>query len=159
MTKTTLLPLFSFAACTLGGCFVDPTAEYFEGTYPGNGSYTATLPGNPTGLVGAAPLTAVLDGDSSIELGPNCVLGIASASIAGGRDGITSGAATIGPQQSCQLPVDGGSAVFTVEDGLVARSGDYAVDVSLGGALSSWQGTPTTGGYIDFTFQGLWTHN
>ncbi len=159
MTKTKLLPLFSFAACALGGCFPDVAGQYFEGTYPGNGSYTATLPGNPTGLVGAAPLTAVLDGDASIELGPSCVLGIASFSIDDGRDGVTSGAETIGPKQNCQLPVDGGAAVFTVEDGLVTRSGDYAVDVSLGGALSSWQGTPTAGGYIDFTFQGLWTHN
>ena len=149
----------SLAICALAGCFPDEGSELFDGTYPGESSYTATLTGNGDGLAGAAPLTAVDNGDLSMTLGTDgCELAFEDVEVDSDGHGATGATAMLAGTGSCTVPVDGGTAILEVTSGTATSSGGTSLAVSIGGELSSWDGSAATG-YVTVTFMGAWTHD
>jgi hypothetical protein len=157
------VPLAAIAAIVASaGCIPsehDLAAEYFRGTYAGDSSYSATVTGSGSGLSGAAPMQAVVDGVSTMTLAQDCQLSFDSVALSHtGRGDITAGTAGVTTGQTCTVPVDGGVAVFSVANGTASRNGDYELDVTMGGNLVSWLGMPTQG-FVTFQFQGTWQHD
>ncbi len=147
------------AACALAGCFdEDQAATLFQGTYPGESSYAATVEGNGDGLAGAAPLTVIADGDRTMELGSGCMLAFDDVMLATDSRGQGTSATAMLAGAGCSVPVDGGTATFNVTSGSSTSTGGTNLAVSIGGELVSWIGTPATG-FITVMFQGEWTHN
>nr|HEX4314329.1 hypothetical protein [Kofleriaceae bacterium] len=149
----------SLAVCALAGCFPDQGEELFDGTYPGESSYAATITGNGDGLAGAAPITAVDDGDLTMALGSACTLSFENIQLdTDSRGTATSATAMLAGVGVCTVPVDGGTAVFEVTSGSTTSTGGTSLGVSVGGNLMSWVGSGASG-YITVTFQGAWTHD
>ena len=147
-----------FATCALAGCLGDQASTLFNGTYPGQSSYAATIEGNGQGLAGAAPLIAIDDGDRTMELGSGCELAFDDVMLATDSRGQGTSATAALAGADCQVPVDGGSATFAVTSGSATSTGGTSLAVSVGGDLSSWNGAPATG-YLTVMFQGTWTHD
>jgi hypothetical protein len=150
---------FAAAACALAGCYDDDqAAELFQGTFPGQSAYSATVEGNGDGLAGAAPMTAVDDGDISMQLGSGCMLAFDDVILATDSRGQGTSATASLAGADCVVPVDGGTATFDVTSGSSTSTGGTSLAVSIGGQLTSWVGTPATG-YMTVMFQGEWIHN
>jgi len=152
MTRSTLVGL-ALLACA---CSNDAPARHLGGAYDGNGSVVATVDGAPSGLVGATAVHVLIDdngfveekGTMTIALAPDC-------SLAADYVSVDTGAATasIASAQTCKLPVDDGFVVFTVASGHASVSAGNALDLTLAGTLTSWQGE-TKQGSVSFTFRG-----
>jgi hypothetical protein len=143
----------------LAGCFPDQGSELFDGTYPGESSYAATITGNGDGLAGAAPLTAIDDGDATMQLGTSCSLAFEDIQTdTDSRGTATSATAMLAGAGLCTVPVDGGTAVLEVTSGSTTSTGGTSLAVSIGGNLSSWNGSAADG-YITVMFQGAWEHD
>jgi hypothetical protein len=147
------------AACALAGCVDEhPAATLFNGTFPGQSSYAATVEGNGQGFAGAAPLTVIDDGDFTMQLGPTCTLNFDDITLAtDSRGGPTSATAMLAGA-GCEMPVDSGSATFNVTSGSATTTGGTGLVVSVGGDLVTWLAAPASG-YVTVMFQGTWTHN
>jgi hypothetical protein len=141
----------------IAGCyFPDQGSELFNGTYPGESSYAATITGNGDGLAGAAPLTTIDDGDATMQLGTGCSLAFEDVQLdTDSRGTATSATASLAGAGLCTVPVDGGTAVFEVTSGSTTSTGGTSLGVSIGGNLMSWVGSAADG-YITLTFQGAW---
>jgi hypothetical protein len=147
------------AAYLLAGCFDEnQAATLFQGTYPGESSYAATITGNGDGLAGAAPLTAIADGDLTLDLGSGCMLAFDDVMLATDSRGRGTSATAMLAGAGCSVPVDGGTATFNVTSGSSTSTGGTSLAVSIGGELTSWVGAPATG-FITVMFQGAWAHD
>ncbi|HEY1546377.1 MAG TPA: hypothetical protein VGG28_01085 [Kofleriaceae bacterium] len=149
--------IVSLSLVVLAGCYPDQAEELFNGVYPGESSYTATITGNSDGLAGAAPLTTIDDGDASMQLGSDgCALVFEDIQLdTDSRGDASSATAMLDGIDTCTVPVDGGTAVLEVTSGSTTSTGGTSLAVSIGGNLSSWAGSAATG-YITVTFQGAW---
>ena len=146
------------SAIALAGCIPDQAETLFNGTYPGESSYAATIEGNGQGLAGAAPMTAVANGDSSLSLGSGCTLAFDDVNLATDSRGQGTSATAMLVGTGCEVPVDGGSATFDVTSGSATSTVGTSLMVSVGGSLVSWVGTPSSG-YATVMFQGVLANN
>src|SRR5579862_8517372 len=117
--------MFSVVATSaLVGCIPDQAATLFQGTYPGQSSYAATIEGNGGGPAGAAPMTAIDDGDQTMERGSGCTLAFGDVILATDSRGQgTSATAMLAGEASCEVPVDGGLATFNATSGSATSTG------------------------------------
>ena len=140
-------------ALLLSGCLGNDGADLFGGTYTGQSSYSATVTGNAQGFAGAAPLTVVDDGDTTMAFGANCTLLFDEVKVATDSRGTATSATAVLSAPACTVAIEGGTATFDATNGQVTSTGGSSIVVSVGGNLSAWLGAPATG-YLTVMFQG-----
>ena len=151
------------SALALGACTYE--GHYTSGTYAGAATYTASLSGTPSGANAAGTLVVdvtddvatnqynePVSGNVTIALGPLCTLTASYQSIQASHGDVLGVTSTINDGQTCTLSVGGVTAAFAVVNGLAVTNG-RTIDVTVSGAVSTWNGTPTTG-FVAFEFHG-----
>jgi hypothetical protein len=69
-----------------------------------------------------------------------------------------SAAGTLDAHQTCTIPVEGGDATITLDQGTVSWDNPTTVQIVFSGRIVKWHGSSPRAGYLTYTFKGAEGH-